>query len=126
MPEMMKLTTIAVLASMTLGAAQAQAAAPVFDLNCTGRSGQELHFRFDLEQKKWCLGQCQTVGAIDQLSDSTIILRLFNGQGAIDWTITINRYTSAFTAVHEGYGKDPADQGACKPVPFSGFPQRRF
>lgn len=119
--------TVAVLASIALGAAQAQAApSPQFDLLCAGAGGAKLHFRFDLAPKKWCVGQCQSVWSIDELSDGRIKVLTFSSDSKYNWTFVIDRYTSAFFAIHRGYGDDPADRGTCKAAPFSGFPTRKF
>jgi len=120
--------TTAMCAALALNAAQAPAAtSPAFDLICQGVKGARLHFRFDLAQRKWCLSECQSVWTIDQVSDSMIEITAFTNASRSDaWTISINRYTSTYSAVHHGYGDNPADEGSCSPVPFSGFPSRRF
>ncbi len=124
---MMKLATVAVLASIAFSTGQAKAAAsPEFDLACEGARGMQMHFRFDLAQKKWCTGQCQSVWSIDELSDSRIKLMTVSSDSKYNWTFVIDRYTSNFFAIHRGYGDDPADQGKCNAQPFSGFPNRRF
>ena len=124
---MMKLVTAALLTSMAFGTYQAKAAVlPEFDLTCEGAKGAHLHFRFDLAQKKWCEGQCQSVWPIAGHSDSTIKLMTTSSDSKYNWTFVIDRYTSAFVAVHRGYGDAPADGGSCKAAPFSGFPNRKF
>ena len=126
--RMPRLSAVAVAASLSVATARVTAATPAsFDLVCQGAKGVQLAFRFDLAQRKWCLGECQSVWAIDLLSDSTIEFTAFTNASKSDvWTISINRYTSTFSAVHHGYGDQPADQGPCEPRPFSGFPVRKF
>jgi len=123
----MKRAAVAALALIAFGTAQAQPAAlSQFDLLCDGARGAHLHFRVDLAQTKWCVGQCQSVWSIDELSDSKIKLMTISSDSKYNWTFVIDRYTSAFVAIHRGYGDDPADGGQCKPQPFSGFPVRKF
>lgn len=124
---MSNLATLAVVASIALATNQVEAAKPhAFDLICHAASGPRLHFRFDLAEKKWCIGQCETVGGIDGLGDGAIKLVTYSSDGNNDWTFLINRYTSTFSAIHRGYGDEPADSGECKAQPFSGFPTRKF
>lgn len=124
---MKKLATMAMTAFILLATARAGATtSPTFDLVCGTTSGARLHFRFDLMQKKWCVDRCDSVWAIDELSDSTIKLVTFSIDNRNNWTFLINRYTSTFSAIHRGYGDDPADKGECKAGPFSGFPTKRF
>ncbi|QNO26710.1 hypothetical protein EEB18_018565 [Sphingopyxis sp. OPL5] len=114
------------LSAFALGATSVQAAEPTFDLICRGLSGQKLHYRFDLAQKKWCIDQCQSVWGIDRLSDSMIELVTFSSDGQNDWTIKIDRYTGAFAAIRRGFGSEPKDTGACEAKTFSGFPGKKF
>ena len=109
------------------GAGETQAAVqPSLDLVCSPRSGQPIHFRFALEQRKWCFGECQSVWTIDELGDAMIKLSVQSMDGSDYWTINIDRYASKFWAVRSGYGNAPADEGQCKVAPFSGFPQKKF
>jgi len=118
---------MAAVAALVLNAGQAQAtASPSFDLVCNGVKGAQLHLRFDLAQKKWCAGECQSVWPIYDLSDSMIKLRTISGDGKDEWTIAVDRYTSNFSAVRSGYSDNPQDWGQCKAEPFSGFPSRKF
>lgn len=124
---MSKQFKLAALLSITLGTTQVQAAAPPqFDLFCKGARGAQPHFRFDLAQKKWCIGQCQSVWSINELSDSRIKVLTYSSDSKYNWTFVIDRYTTAFSAVHRGYGDSPADGGACEAKAFSGFPTRKF
>ena len=124
---MSKRAKLAVFFSFALGAGQVQAAAPPqFDLFCKGSRGAQLHFRFDLAQRKWCIGQCQSVWSINELSDSSIKVLTYSCDSKYNWTFLIDRYTTAFSAVHRGYGDSPADGGTCETKPFSGFPNRKF
>jgi hypothetical protein len=121
----MKLASALALAIIAVSAPQAHATS-TFDLVCNGVSGQELHFRFDVTQKKWCIGECKSVWSIDQLEDSMIKLSLRTKNDSDYWTIHIDRYTSKFWAVRRGYGSDPKEWGECKAESFSGFPQKKF
>lgn len=122
----MKLTYGAALALFALNASQVHAAGQTFDLVCQGKSEQQYHFRFDVAQKKWCLGECQSVWSIDQLADSMIELSIRTKDDSDYWTFKIDRYTSKFWAVRRGYGSDPKEWGECKASAFSGFPQKKF
>lgn len=123
----MRFAITAMMAALSFGVSQAQAAVtPTFDLVCESHSGQQLRFRFDLSQKRWCVGQCQAVWSIDELSDSTIKLVTYSSDGNNNWTFNINRYTSTFSAIHRGYGDKPADGGQCQALSFSGFPSKKF
>lgn len=124
---MTKLTSVAMLISVALSAPQAHAAtSSAFDLVCQGKNGQQLHFRFDLQQKKWCFGECHSVWVIDNLDEGMIKLSIHSEDESDYWSININRYTSHFSAVHQGYGPQPADSGQCTVESFSGFPQKKF
>lgn len=122
---MKALVAISALASLTLVVDQANAATAAFDLACTGKSGREIQFRFDLSQRKWCFGRCDSAWSINELSDSIIRVSTYSSADA-NWTIIINRYTSKFYAIHRGHGDKPADSGTCKAAPFSGFPTKKF
>lgn len=122
----MKLAYGVALAFFAVSASQVQAAGPTFDLICQGKGGQQYHFRFDVAQKKWCLGECQSVGSIDQLGDSMIEVSIATQDGSDHWTFRIDRYTSKFWAVRRGYGSKPKEWGECKAISFSGFPQKKF
>lgn len=124
-----RLPRVAVAAGFMLSVLMASRplqAATTFDLACETKAGKPIHFRFDLQQKKWCVGECRSVWFIDGLSDAMIRLTTNSSDGNNNWTIEINRYTSTFSAVHRGYGNEPADGGRCQPSPFSGFPERKF
>lgn len=112
---------------MGLFANQLQAATqPTLDLVCSPQRRQPIRFRFDLQQKKWCIGECQSVWFIDELGDSMIKLSLQTKDDSDYWSVNIDRYTSSFWIVRRGYGSEPQDWGQCKVEPFSGFPQKRF
>jgi hypothetical protein len=114
-------------ALLALSAVEAQAAAPLqLDLKCSGVKGSQLHFRVDLAQKRWCFGECRSVWSINELSDTVLKVLTYGSHSSQNWTFSIDRYTSTFTAVHRGYGDEPADRGHCKVQPFSGFPARQF
>ncbi|HEX4737736.1 MAG TPA: hypothetical protein VH331_09250 [Allosphingosinicella sp.] len=128
-PPRLPLTKIAAAAGMALSllvASDPLQAATAFDLVCQTRARTQVHFRFDLQQKKWCVGDCHSVWFIDGLSDTMIRLTTTSTDRNNNWTIEINRYTSTFSAVHRGYGDEPADGGHCQPSAFSGFPERKF
>lgn len=116
------------LAFIALSSSHAYAAESAFDLVCKGKSGQQLQFRFDLAQKKWCIENCQSVWAISTLDDALIELVMYSSDGSNDnnWTIKINRYTGTFAAIRRGYGSKPKDTGNCIAKPFSGFPGKKF
>lgn len=112
---------------MALGACEGHVAAqPTLDLLCSTQHEQPIRFRFDLQQKKWCVGECQSVWFIDELGDSTIKFTMSTKDDSDLWSITIDRYTSKFWAVRRGYGSEPQDWGQCRVEPFSGFPQKKF
>lgn len=112
---------------VALGAGEVQAAAqPTLNLLCNTQRGQPIRFRFDLQQKKWCIGECQSVWFIDELGDGMIKLSLRTKDDSDYWSINIDRYTSKFWTVRRGYGNKPKDWGQCKAEPFSGFPQKSF
>lgn len=115
------------LSSFAVLASPAQASQPAFDLICHGnKTGQQLHFRFDLPQRKWCFGECQSVWGIDRMGDAMIELVTYSSDGNNDWTFRINRFTGTFDAIRRGYGSEPKDSGNCKPQVFSGFPSKKF
>ncbi|MBL0924302.1 MAG: hypothetical protein IBJ12_07530 [Sphingomonadaceae bacterium] len=122
----MKMTFGAAIALFALNASPVQAAGQTFDLVCTGKSKQQYHFRFDVAQKKWCLGECLSVWSIDQLADSMIELSIRTKDDSEYWNVKIDRYTSKFWAVRRGYGSDPKEWGECEARAFSGFPQKKF
>ena len=102
------------------------ASQPTFDLLCDTQHGQPIHFRFDLQQKKWCMGECHSVWFIDELGDSVIKMTITTKDDSDLWQIFVNRYTSQFWTVHRGHGSKPEDWGQCKVEAFSGFPQKKF
>jgi len=114
------------LLAIALTSCKAEAdASSEFDLVCSPRNG-EVHFRLDLQNRKWCVSDCQSVWSINEISDAMIKIETYEEDGSRDWIITINRYTSQFSAVHYGYGEKPADEGQCRVEPFTGFPGKRF
>lgn len=115
------------LPAFALLASPVQANDTAFDLICRGsKTGQQLHFRFDLSQRKWCLGECQSVWGIDRMGDAMIELVTYSSDGNNDWTFRINRFTGTFAAIRRGYGSEPKDTGNCEPQAFSGFPSKKF
>lgn len=123
----MRVFAMICLAASALTASPVLASAPAFDLICHGqKTGQQLHFRFDLSQRKWCIGECQSVWTIDRLGDAMIELVTTSADGSNDWTFKINRFTGTFAAIRRGYGNDPKEAGDCEPQSFSGFPSKKF
>jgi hypothetical protein len=119
--------TATALLGVALIGGQTQAAAPLaFDLICSSKDGRNLHFRFDVQQRKWCIGECQAAWGINNVYEGSIRIVTYSKAQDPDWEITINRYTSTFSAVHLGYGYQPVDGGPCRAQPFSGFPDRKF
>jgi len=113
--------------SAILGVSSAQAAPQsAFNLVCMSQEKQSFRFRFDLQQRKWCMDECQSVGFIDELGDGFMKTHLESKDKSDYWSININRYTSGFWIVHSGYGNAPKFSGFCTAHPFSGFPQKAF
>lgn len=97
-----------------------------FDLICSSTTGAPIHFRFDLHQRKWCSGPCNSVWHIDELSDAMIRVSIRSSDHMHDWNVFLNRYSATYSAVHIGFGNAPADQGRCSVKTFSGFPVQQF
>jgi hypothetical protein len=110
---------------LVLATSAEAAPAPAFDLVCTSRSGKPIQLRFDLSQRQWCASSCQAVWAIDQISDAMLTVSM-RGNDPYPWIIRINRYTSTYQAIHDGFGNYPRDEGSCETRAFSGFPRRKF
>lgn len=112
---------------VVFGVGEAQAATqPALDLICNSQNGQSFHFRLDLQNRKWCFEECQSVWSIDELADAAIKLTLRTKDNSDFWTISIDRYTSDFWIVRRGYGSKPKEWGRCEAEGFSGFPQKKF
>lgn len=123
---MMKRAMVVALAWLIPGAGPAQAAVQQFNLNCVASSGAQFHFRFDLAQRKWCVGPCESVWSINELSEAAIKFSTYGGDSKYNWDVVINRYTAEFVTIHRGYGGTPVEKGSCRPSEFTGFPSRKF
>jgi hypothetical protein len=99
---------------------------PAFDLICSTQEGQSIQFRFDLQQKKWCMGECESVWPINELGDGMIKLSVRTIDDSDSWDINIDRYKSQFWMVHLGHGSKPQAWGQCEAENFSGFPNKKF
>ena len=114
------------LCGLVIATSVEAAPASAFDLVCTSRSGKPLKLRFDLSQRQWCASSCHAVWAIDQISDAMLTVSFRGGDDNFPWIIRINRYTSTYQTIHDGFGNYPRDEGSCETRAFSGFPRRKF
>jgi hypothetical protein len=106
--------------------ATGEAKGSTLDLVCSAQKRAPIRFRLDTQQKTWCLDECKSVWAMDELSDSQMKLSLRTQAGDHYWYFYIERFTLKWWVVHRGYGTTPEDSGQCKVEPFSGFPRKQF
>lgn len=122
MTRLNKLAVLSAMALFSVGGAQAN----TLDLVCSAQKRAPIRFRLDTQQQKWCLDECESVWAIDKLSDSQIELSLRTQDNKYNWLFYIDRFTLKWWVISVGNGYTPQDSGLCKVEPFSGFPSKKF
>jgi len=106
-----------------------------FDLVCTGnstmimggrttRSTFESHYRFDLEKALWCIGPCQTVSDIEEVTPATIVFHVVTDAGTNVFRVsrTSGTLTSVWHALPNSIPMTASSQGTCEARPYSGIP----
>jgi hypothetical protein len=112
----------------------------MFDLVCTGQqqtatgkppAAWKEHFRFDLENRRWCRGSCKTAAQIDQVTPDTIQIydsRTTTG-GPADVQMTLSRTDGSIReAVAAGWSGSTFGiaEGKCTRQAYSGLPGQKF
>lgn len=99
---------------------------PGGDLSQPGGEPFTITYRVDLEQGRYCAGECITTEAIAEVTDTEITFHRVPITDRGGSRILVNRETGRY--VHIEVVKDDATvyQGDCQRAPFTGFPQRRF
>ena len=84
-------------------------------------------FRLDLAALRWCEGDCRETKPIVRVRDTLLIL-IEDSDSRIDAyeSLTINRESGRYDH-HKRINESSMDgKGFCKPMPFTGFPARKF
>lgn len=115
------------------------AAAMAFDLTCSVTSGsimgappkklehpEKWSFRVNLEEGRYCDGDCRATQPIGKITPTTLYLRMIEGE-SLKETLQIDRASGALLHVSEFAGKVVSNQtGTCKVTPFTGLPRRKY
>ena len=116
------------------------ALAAAFNLICTGANtnGKMLDMskkpsqvqtvlRVDLDNKRWCSGDCGSTAAIEEVTDTHIIFYRKDEKNFDDFMF-VNRETGDYMQRYRSWLFDHVNltQGACEKSEFTGFPKRKF
>ncbi|WP_033924039.1 hypothetical protein [Sphingomonas sp. 35-24ZXX] len=87
----------------------------------------ELIARVDLDQKRWCAGDCNATAPIHRVSDTEIVFDYVDTQILLK-SFVVNRESGAFEQKTHTRGTKWVQiiTGQCERANFSGFPKRKF
>jgi hypothetical protein len=87
------------------------------------------HFRFILDQKKYCEGDCNNLSDVEDIpetSNSKIVISRFRTPFS-EYKSDIDRTDGTYRILEHYYdGLDEVFIGTCAHLPFSGFPKAAF
>ena len=115
------------------------AAATAFNLTCTVTSGSTMgappkklehpeawSFRVNLEEGRYCDGDCRATERIAKITSKTLYLRMIEGE-SLKETLQIDRESGDLLHVSEFAGKVVSNwTGTCKVSAFTGLPRRKY
>lgn len=123
------------LASILAATMLLQSSTTQFDLTCSGtsttlingrthRSTFDSRYHFDLEKSVWCIGACQSVRDIEEVTPTTIVFHVVTDAGTN--VFRISRMSGALMSVWQplpgSVHMPTSSRGSCEVAPYTVIP----